>query len=332
VGAGVLCGLAGLAPAAPALGNDTTAELGTGGLDFVRNGNVEMRSEELFISTSEIRVVYHFFNKSDQPVTALVAFPMPEITLANQDANISVPANDPVNFLGFETKADDQTVEAQVQQRVVAKGIDRTEMLKALAIPLAPHLRAAYTALDALPKDKWQDLVSRGMAEIVEYAVGPDFKMRGHLEPRWTLRTTYYWQQVFPPRQELVIAHRYKPSVGRGGAGGLGGANANIDMKAYCIEPDIVAKIARLQAAARNIKDTYAIYQRIAYVLKTGANWAGPIADFTLTVDKGQPDNVLALCAKGFKKISPTQIQAHYSNFTPTRDLLLMIFTTKVAR
>jgi hypothetical protein len=34
------------------------------------------------------------------------------------------------------------------------------------------------------------------------------------IEPRWTLKTTYYWQQTFPAHQELVVDHRYLPSVG----------------------------------------------------------------------------------------------------------------------
>src|SRR5580693_5710025 len=76
---------------AAASANDSTAELGTGGLDFVQNENVEMRSEQLFVSTEQVRVTYHFFNKSEQPVTNLVAFPLPDITIADQDTNISVP-------------------------------------------------------------------------------------------------------------------------------------------------------------------------------------------------------------------------------------------------
>jgi hypothetical protein len=33
------------------------------------------------------------------------------------------------------------------------------------------------------------------------------------MNPLWTLKTTYYWQQSFPPGQELTISHRYAPSV-----------------------------------------------------------------------------------------------------------------------
>ena len=86
---------------ASALANDTTAELAAGGLEFVRNPIVEMRSEQLFVSPAQVRVTYRFFNTSDQPVTNLVAFPMPDITVDNPDWNVVVPTEDPVNFLGL---------------------------------------------------------------------------------------------------------------------------------------------------------------------------------------------------------------------------------------
>src|SRR6266446_10273557 len=73
--------------ATPASANDSTAELATGGLIFVHNDNVEMRSEDLAISAKEVNVRYRFFNTSDQPVTVLVAFPMPEIRIDEPDQN-----------------------------------------------------------------------------------------------------------------------------------------------------------------------------------------------------------------------------------------------------
>jgi hypothetical protein len=91
-----------LAPAA-ARANDSSAELATGGLVFVRNPDVEMRAEDLFIPTVEIKVRYRFFNKAPHDVTTLVAFPMPEIAIDHPDANISIPTDDPENILGFST-------------------------------------------------------------------------------------------------------------------------------------------------------------------------------------------------------------------------------------
>ena len=68
----------------PARANDSTAELSTGGLVFVQNDDIEMRSEDLFISAAEIRVRYRFFNKSAKDVTVLVAFPMPDVSREEQ--------------------------------------------------------------------------------------------------------------------------------------------------------------------------------------------------------------------------------------------------------
>ena len=107
-----------MAAAVPALANDSSAELTTGGLVFVRNDNVEMQSEDLRISAKEIHVRYRFFNKSDKPVTVLVAFPMPEIKVDEQDQIISVPTEDPVNFLAFTTTVNGQPVVTKVEQRV----------------------------------------------------------------------------------------------------------------------------------------------------------------------------------------------------------------------
>ncbi len=206
--------LIGVLASAPALANDTTAELASGGLVFVRNPIVEMRSEQLFVSSAQVRVTYHFFNTSDQPVTNLVAFPLPDITVDSPDWNVSVPTEEPVNFLAFSTQANGQKVTTQVEQKVFAMGVDRTAMLQSLGLPLAPQLKTTYDALDALPKDKWQELIDLGMTETDEYGNTPDGKMTAHLEPRWTLKTTYYWQQSFPPKTELVIEHLYKPSLG----------------------------------------------------------------------------------------------------------------------
>lgn len=324
---------AGLAFAGPAGANDSTAELGTGGLDFVQNENVEMRSEQLFISLDEVRVTYRFFNKGDRPVTNLVAFPMPDVTIADQDTNISVPTEDPVNFLAFSTQANGQPIATEVEQKVFAKGVDRTAMLKNLGLPLAPQLKTTYAALDALPKEQWQSLVDLGIAEIVEYGTTPDLKMQQHLEPRWTLKTTYYWMQTFPAQTGLVIEHRYKPSVG--GTAGTGIGNPRIPdadgyAQKYCMEADFVAAVRRAQATAEK-KNEYVAEQRIDYILKTGANWAGPIADFTLTVDKGKPDNLLSFCGSGTKKLSPMQFQVHYTDYTPKTDLAVLILTTRAA-
>ncbi|HVC52919.1 MAG TPA: DUF4424 domain-containing protein [Stellaceae bacterium] len=321
--------------AVPALANDSTAELATGGLVFVKNPNVTMRSEDLFVSTGQIQVTYRFYNNSDQKVTNLVAFPMPDITFDNPDANIAIPTEDPVNFLGFATTADGAPVATQVEQKAIANGIDQTALLKSLGIPLAPQSPATSKALDALPKDKWQQLINLGLAAIDEYGTTPDLQMQQHLEPRWTLKTTYYWQQTFPPRRELVIRHQYKPSVGASAGSLIGTSLAEDDRDyaaKYCIDSAFVAAATRVQQAAKQNPSRYVSEERIDYILKTGANWDGPIAEFKLTVDKGRPANLVSFCGNGVRKVSPTRFQVDYTNFTPTSDLAVLILVPMTAQ
>jgi hypothetical protein len=90
----------------PSRANDTSAELATGGLAFIKNPDVEMVYEDLFSSTEEIRILYRFANKSDKDVTVYVAFPLPDLKMDLMDDVFVIPVDDPVNFVGFVTTVD----------------------------------------------------------------------------------------------------------------------------------------------------------------------------------------------------------------------------------
>jgi len=322
---------AAMAAMCPAAANDSSAELGTGGLTFVRNDDVEMRSEDLSISTSEVKVRYRFFNKSDKDVTILVAFPMPEIKLDGPDDNIAIPTEDPVNLLAFSTIADGRPVTTKVEQRVYALGLDRTQMLRDLAIPLAPHLQAASEALDKLPREKWDDLIRIGVAEILTYDVGQG--MKDHLVPRWSLQTTFYWQQTFRSKADTVIEHKYKPSVGASVQTSLGSPNSVKEdwysdyKQKYCLDRDFNTAIDRARREAKSEFGAPYSEARIEYILKTGANWSGPIKDFRLVIDKGEASNLVSFCGSGVKKIGATQFEIRKTDFTPDKDMYVLILT-----
>lgn len=317
--------------AGAARANDSTAELATGGLIFVTTDDIEMRSEKLFISTERVHVTYEFFNKSDKDVTTLVAFPLPEIRIANQDDNVAVPSVSPDNIFGFKTTVAGAPVKAEVEQRVTAVGIDRTQYLRALGIPLDPHLPAADEALDKLPPEKWPELVALGLAEVVEY--GDDKGMKKHLEARWGLATTYYWKQTFPSKKTIVIEHQYVPSVGGSAQTSLGAPGQDKEswyadyVKKYCIDQSFMATIQSLRKVSKSEFGPPYNEQRVDYILKTGANWSGPIGNFELTVDKGAPDALVTLCGTDVKKISATQFRMQKKDFTPDGNLAVLILT-----
>jgi hypothetical protein len=315
--------------ALPALANDTSAELSTGGLIFVRNDDVEMLSEDLAISAREVSVRYRFLNRSDKDVTVLVAFPMPDIQVVGPDDITSVPTEDPVNFLAFSTTVNGAPVAAKVEQRVIAAGIDRTQLLRTLGIPLAPHLAGTNEALDRLTPDQREELLRIGLAEINEYDAGGG--MKKHLEARWMLQTTYYWEQTFPARAETAITHRYKPSVGGSVQTALGSPDQAKEpwyqeyREKYCFDREFLAAVERARNAANSKFGAPFAEERIDYILKTGANWSGPIKEFRLVVDKGAASNLVSFCGSNVKKLGETRFEMKKSDYTPDGNLSVLI-------
>jgi hypothetical protein len=312
----------------PAQANDSSAELTTGGLVLTKHPDIEMRSEDLFISAKQVRVRYRFANTGAKPVTILVAFPMPDITIEGEDDIISIPTQDPRNILGFVTTVDGKPVVARVEQKAFAKGVDQTAYLTSLHIPLAPHLAASNKVLDALPPEKRDQIIARGLGQIMEFDQGKGWER--HLYATWTLKTTYFWRQTFPAGKEIVVEHRYKPSVGESAGTGWGSTyyEAEPEYAArrthYCIDDDFIAPI---KASMRAAKADFPQFteQRIEYILTTGANWKAPIGDFRMVIDKGEPTNLVSFCGEGVKKISPTQFEVRHSNYTPTQEVSVVI-------
>ncbi len=315
--------LALIAASVPASANDSTAALTTGGLVLQRNDDIVMRSEDLFLSRKEVVVNYRFFNRSARDQTVTVAFPMPAITW-QESVNIAIPDPESDNILKFRTRVNGKEVAAQVEQKAVFKGKDITARLKALNVPLLPSAKATGLALDALPEATQQALLKDEIVRPDDFDAGKG--MEHHIAPEWTLNTTYYWQQTFPAGQETLIEHRYEPSVGSSVQTLIGSSYATpADLKKlnarYCTDASFVNAI---KAMAKRNGGNPPSEQNIAYVLITGANWAGPIERFHLTVDKGDPRALVSFCETGVIKTGPTRFEVNKTGFTPTRDLAIL--------
>lgn len=325
-----LLAIVGLGGAATA--NDTLAKLGTGGLQFVQSESIEMRSEDLYISEPEIRVRYVFRNTSNRDVTSIVAFPMPDIVVDwGQGAAIPNPNAD--NFLDFRTVVNGAPVSASMERRVYALGLDRTKLLEDLKLPLMPIGQEVVSRLDALPEEQKAELVGLGLARRDRWD-DTGKGMVDHLVPfNWTLKTTYYWNQTFAAGKDLDIEHRYRPSVG-GTAYGThytpasthpdGIATTRRMTATYCIDDAFKQTVMRARPPAW--LDGVPFSERvISYILKTGSNWLGPIGEFTLTVDKGAPENLISFCGAGVKKTGPTTFQIKAKDYYVDQDLDVLI-------
>lgn len=309
----------------PALANDSSAELTTGGLLLEKSADIEMRSEDLYVSAKEIRVRARLYNSSAHDVTTIVAFPMPEITIGSSDVNLAVPTQDAQNLLGLATKVDGKVVQMNVEQKVFAGGIEYTDVLLRLGVPLAPHLSATNAALDRLARAAQDELLRLGLVGTEEFDVGKG--MEKHLIARWTLKTTYFWQQTFPAKTAVVIEHRYVPSVGLSVQTSIGSKWATTEgwlasyRSKYCMDDAFLAAVERAGS------DDGAPFseQRLSYMLTTGANWAGPIGTFRLVINKGDPSSLISFCGKGVKKIGATEFEMVRSHFVPKKNLDVLI-------
>ena len=65
--------------------------------------------------------------------------------------------------------------------------------------------------------------------------------------------------------------------------------------------------------------------RRINYVLKTGANWAGPIRSFKLTIDPGASDRLVSFCPGSLKPTAPNALEFSATDFKPESDLKILI-------
>ncbi|RWC29497.1 DUF4424 domain-containing protein [Mesorhizobium sp.] len=313
--------------AGSAFANDSVAELGTGGLILSRSDAVAMQSEDLFISPEKVTVDYVFHNNTDRDVDAIVAFPMPDIS-GNPEEIPAIPENQSDNFLGFEVTIDGVAAKPQLEQKVLALGIDISAELKAQNVPFYPFGDAAKAALAKLPQAVIDDWVNRGL--IIEDTGSEGTEANKVYTPFWQLRSTYWWRSTFPANKDVHVSHRYKPSVGGTSSvsffydGKFQGQYATYKTR-YCMDDTFENAVRK---AAKDGPDGYPQYNesRIAYILTTGGNWAtGTIGKFKLTVDKGNPKALVSFCGDNVKKTGPTTFEMTANDFYPERDIDILI-------
>ena len=288
--------------AAPCFANDTSASLNAGGLVFEKSAAVQMKSEVLSISPETIEVDYVFANAGPQDVTTTVAFPLPELNLAEMTHSpVSIPSPGKQNFLNFKTWVNGKEIALKNDVHAVLEdGRDIAGEMQRLGVNIftekqkyMPELQGKLLKLGAL--------VDGGYGDIF---------------PVWVAKTSYYWTQTFPAGKELRIEHRYSP-----------GPYESLVREAeaeWCTDEGYKAVFSKLPKR----EGGYLPAKAVRYVLRTGANWAGPIGDFTLKLGKGKaaflstcPIEGLTLERKG------SAFVARAKDFTPKADLnILFVF------
>ena len=203
----------------------------------------------------------------------------------------------------------------KVEKRAYLLGADETSTLERNGIPLNPD--EAVNAFEAASQETKAQLERRGL-----------FDHNG--SPTWTMKTSYYWQQRFPAGQETSVEHRYKPAVGGTVASAIGTsrwAEVRSSYEKYCLDRSVMRLV---ESATTGRSDESPFNETwISYILTTGANWAAPIRNFHLVVDKGHSDNLVSFCADRVRQITPTEFEFTATNFVPNKDLDVLILARR---
>jgi hypothetical protein len=329
--AALLLSAALFAAGAQTRGNDGFGGIGANGLEFAQNDKVAMKSEDLFISLKKIAVSYVFENTSDEDVAGEVIFPLPPIGLQElKERDNNLPEDrDRENLVNFTVKVDGDSITPDIERRAIrfspsaeagnpVSGEDVTALLKEAGIPLTLQPERLFAALDALPPAKMQKLVSAGLLDIANELPGSD----RYSQINWAVAIRYHWNQTFPAGARVSISHEYN-NYPPGGVWVWKHPATDDEWQSetarrYCIDEETSKALARCRKA-----------YRIDYILRTANTWKGPIGKFKLTIDKGQRQNILSLCADGVEKTGPTTFVTEKTDYTPPEDLSILIATSE---
>lgn len=310
--------------------NDTTARVGAGGITLLQSADIRMAEEQLTISPKRITVRYRFENDSNQGIDATVAFPMPAYSwnpgFTALDAN-NMPMS---SFLARINEVPVQTVR---QRRAMLNDRDITVPLHEAGLS------------DAQLFDTFGDATPDGhglSAEQAQTLIRLGALSDNH--PNWQVAETRTWQQHFPARSALRVEHQYQPWVGtvydapyqQGFEFNTllpipsGVSRADKAPGEACVDEGTRQAVERRikQLVAKGAKIVWVTLQDVEYILGTGRNWKGPIGDFTLTLEKESPDQLVSLCFPGKPQHQGKQKLVFKQHAYTPQDRLVVYFYT----
>ena len=327
--------------ALPAHANDGFGGIAATGLHFAQTDAIAMETEDLFISPDRIRVTYTFRNLTDRDVTGEVIFPLPPISLqALMTSDFNIHEGDRENLVNFTATVNGQPVPVTIDRIAVIEppwdetrplsaqydtpGTDVTAAIRAANLPMTIDIKSLTDALFVKTPAERAKLTAAGLAEY--YDGDPAQGMPAEVWPLWSIVLRHHWTQTFPAGQTLTISHEYENRP----PGGLffwqhpPTEDWSTEFATrYCIDDSTSRGIAKRLAPSDGMGTAY----YLSYVLRTANSWAGPIGDFRLTLDKGAAENIISLCADGVEKTGPTTFEIRKTDFTPDRDLEILIVT-----
>ena len=104
---------------------------------------------------------------------------------------------------------------------------------------------------------------------------------------------THHWMQTFPAGKALSVKTTFTPQ---------GGFLYDFEYSDKRLEGDLARDYCVGPALIKAMKKRPGSIDQVHYILKTGANWKGPIGRFVLRIVKDKPAQKSSVCMDGFRK------------------------------
>jgi hypothetical protein len=334
------------------LADDSAASIAAGGLVARRETRIVMAKEVLQISPTQVVVDYDFRNDTASDVTTEVAFPVPPYSYGPDN-----PAISEASFSDFKLTIGGKPVAYQTEAKATLNGKDVTSILTADKIDIASfgHLKEptgtetqTHTPdIERLPKAEQQRLAQLGL-----YDAQDGWGL-------WTAQLKYHWTQTFPAHSTVNIQHQYTPVEGgeimlldtlndvaahplaAGATISITGQLSDSQrLEALCPDPGFLSNLIKGINSNSQGYGAYAHPNWVDFILTSANTWKQPIQDFTLIVERGQPQESDAQAFISFcspqnapvTKLDANRFQVHLTNFVPKNELRIGWFDVPVAK
>jgi hypothetical protein len=203
----------------------------------------------------------------------------------------------------------------KVEVAYVFRNTTAADITTRVAFPLAPYF--AVEDLQDFEDHKTAAQRRKFFEGFTGFTVTVDGKAMGFEtigdvdEKASTVTVTHHWMQTFPAGKAVSVKHTFLPRGGFIYDFEYQKTLANDLARDYCVGPVLIKAMKKGQGSITQVH----------YILKTGANWKGPIGRFVLRVVKDTPKQKSSVCMDGFKKVDARTFVLEKTSFVPTQDL-----------
>lgn len=276
--------------------NDSTYAYDNNGITYVPEERITLEKEVLFLSQDEIKVDYVFRNLTNEDVEIDLAFPV-ATCFTCYDGDVSLPARPDVMapIASFSTSVNGAKIKSNMTLRAVMGGLDVTQKLEALGVKIQSE-----------PYDWMWEGKDTGFGKEAEAQLRKAKLFDEENIPLWDVEEVYTWKTIFKANSQTSVSHRYEPSISFDFVTEY--TNFGDDFPNVCAETGFLKSAKEIEmGSARELK----------YLLGPGRNWAGPIGELKVIVDKGDPSSLVSFCGDGVTKTSPTSFEFTRKDYEP---------------